>query len=179
MRHAQAEHNVKSSRVAGQALDSPLTELGIKQSQQAGTELHMTTLNKIYASPALRCVDTAKIVARQFTNEPFIEEDKRLLEMDQGVLVGRLKLTTVLNPVTFVKLLIQGKNFAFENGESFNQVAERMEESLKEIESSSQGTILVVGHGMAIRCLLAKRHRWSVWRIILSHMNNVATIELE
>jgi len=179
IRHAQSIHNVKSSRVAGVALQSPLTDVGIKQSRDIGIEFHRREIEAIYHSPALRCKDMAKIMARQFVNEPDLISDERLLEMDQGEAAGKLKLSIVLNPLTFIRILTKRKDFAFKGGESFNVVAQRMEDALNEIKNTEKKDTLVITHGMAIRALLSKRSGSSVWRIILGRVGNAEIIELK
>ena len=180
LRHAEAEHNVKSSRVAGSALDSQLTDLGRKQAKQAAKQFE-TQFQVVYHSPAVRCRDTANILIDEWDYIPDeVYEDVRLVEMNQGQQVGRIKLLTIINPRTFVNLLIRRMDFSFEDGESFNQVASRMQEVVDEIESLHKGkSVLVVTHGLAMRCLVAKLSGWSVWRLLLTKVKKTGTILLK
>ena len=80
----------------------------------------------------------------------------------------------------FLQVLVKGKNFQFRNGESFNHVADRMMESIKDIEFRyPHEPVLIVTHGMAMRCLMARKHGWSVWKLILKQVQNMEAWEFK
>ena len=175
MRHGEAEHNVDSLRVAGQANDSELTTEGIDQAEDAVEAFKNIKINVIYHSPAIRCVDTAKIMAKNLPGRVKLVEDERLLEMHQGNAAGKLKVLIILNPMIFFRVISKRMNFSFTDGESFNDVANRMTKAINDIEEKNA---LVVTHGFAIRCYLARKFKWPVWKLILSDIKNAQILGL-
>ena len=91
LRHGQTDWNVKS--VTQGREDIPLNEQGIKQAQQASSDLAYAlkktgfTFSKIYTSPLCRASDTANMVSKAIDNIPVIIDD-RLIERDFGNLSG-------------------------------------------------------------------------------------------
>lgn len=180
LRHAQSEHNVARHRVAGLVPRSKLTFYGRQTAVAYGQKLNASADAPvaIYYSPALRCIDTAKLIAKELDIKPAMIEDERLLEMDHSEVAGNLKLTSVINPKRFWRILLKGKNFQFKNGESFNHVADRMTEALSEAEQRfPDQPVLVVTHSMSMRCMLARKYKWSVWKLILKQVQNMEAIE--
>jgi len=179
VRHAQAEHNTRRFRVMGRALDSPLTGVGIGQAINLAQELEKEEpiIGGLYCSTAVRCQQTAKYVAQRYPSLEIILDD-RLLEMDQGTFSNRFKLWTV-SPKYLWRLLTKRWNYEFDQGETFLEVAQRMSASLSDISRKNPGqTVVIIGHGLAIRCLLAYCRRQSVWRLLISHLPNSARREL-
>lgn len=85
MRHGQAENNVNRILV-GRHIESHLTEQGQEQVRDAAKQLKTVSIDKVYASPVTRAVETAKIVCDELGVS--YEVDERLYEIELGKLVG-------------------------------------------------------------------------------------------
>lgn len=69
VRHGESEANV-SGGLIGVGVDSRLTELGRRQSEQAGQRLKDKDIQLIVCSPKIRALDTANIIAAQIGYDP-------------------------------------------------------------------------------------------------------------
>ena len=86
MRHGQAESNVNRI-LAGRHMESHLTEQGRQQVVDSAKQLVKTiAIEKVYASPVVRTVETAQIVCQILGTDYVIDE--RLYETEMGRLVG-------------------------------------------------------------------------------------------
>jgi len=85
MRHGQADNNVNRILV-GRHIESHLTEYGKQQVVDTAEHLRNLPIEKVYVSPVIRTVETAKIVCK--TLGMSYEVDERLYEIDLGRLVG-------------------------------------------------------------------------------------------
>ena len=85
MRHGQADNNVNRILV-GRYIESHLTEYGKQQVVDTAEHLRNLPIEKVYVSPVIRTVETAKIVCK--TLGMSYEVDERLYEIDLGRLVG-------------------------------------------------------------------------------------------
>jgi probable phosphoglycerate mutase len=85
MRHGQAENNV-SRTLVGRHIESHLTAQGRQQVADAAKQLKSIPMDKVYVSPVIRAVETAKIVCE--TLGMSYEVDERLYEIELGKLVG-------------------------------------------------------------------------------------------
>jgi broad specificity phosphatase PhoE len=86
MRHGQAESNVNRI-LAGRHMESHLTEYGRQQVVDSAKQLMKNiAIEKVYASPVTRTVETAQIVCQVLGTDYVIDE--RLYETEMGRLVG-------------------------------------------------------------------------------------------
>ncbi len=85
MRHGQAENNV-SHTLVGRHIEAHLTEQGRKQVEDAAKELKTIKIDKVFVSPVIRAIETAKIVCEILGMDYQI--DDRLYEIELGKLVG-------------------------------------------------------------------------------------------
>jgi 2,3-bisphosphoglycerate-dependent phosphoglycerate mutase len=85
MRHGQAENNV-SRTLVGRHIESHLTSQGMQQAADAAKQLKSISIDKVYVSPVIRAMETAKIVCETLGME--YEVDERLYEIELGRLVG-------------------------------------------------------------------------------------------
>lgn len=144
MRHGQTRFN-EQHRIQG-VCDSPLTELGIKQAQQAADYFKDKGIvfEEIYSSTQERACDTAEIVS----GRKDIIRLKGLKEWDFGTFEGQQEY---LNPPLQAGGVGYGDYFVVHGGESNQVVRERMGETVRDLlENSSAKTILAVSHGGAI-----------------------------
>lgn len=150
MRHGQTLFN-QLGKIQG-ACDSPLTELGIAQAQQAQIyfQENQIVFESIYASTQERAVDTAKIVAR--TEE--IRMLKGLKEWNFGMFEGESER---LNPKRKPGETSYGDFFVLYGGESADQVQNRMYETISQLmDNSTGGAVLTVSHGGAMYRFIQK-----------------------
>ncbi|KRM78642.1 phosphoglycerate mutase [Lapidilactobacillus dextrinicus DSM 20335] len=142
MRHGQTRFN-ELHRIQG-ASDSPLTALGIDQAKQARAFIQDVTFDHAYCSTQERASDTLEIVTE---NQISYTRLKGLKEYDFGVFEGQ---SEQLNPK------ITGDNgygdfFVQFGGESADQVAQRMDQTITEIMMQPDNQqVLIVSHGGAI-----------------------------
>lgn len=145
--------------------DPPLSRLGEQQAREMAERRANDDIVRAFSSDLTRAVRTAEIALAK-RDVPLVR-DRRLRECDYGTLtqapaaeIDARRLTSVTTP--------------FPNGESYVDVATRVEGWLDEILSggSSGGTILVIGHratfyalehlfrGVPLADLIAAPWRW-------------------
>lgn len=160
-RHAESEINEIPGLVGGRSNWAKLSKKGEEQAVQLGNRLKKEKIyfNYVYASPAERTKNTAKIACTvlNFENKKIIIDD-RIQELGQGDWEGKPR-TECYTPERMKILNSLGWNFKAPNGESRKEVEERMVDFLnKEILSKDSNkdkiSIGIFSHGIAIKCLL-------------------------
>lgn len=164
MRHGQTIWN-QEFRFQGQ-LDSQLTEQGKIESRNAALALKSKSIDLIASSPLGRAQQTAKICAQTISNPEIMSTVfiDRLVERHLGTWQGQQ--ISALETLPLYQEFFHGYSQAKpEGGESAIECATRMYQSLTELAKDYVGkNILVITHGEAMRCLLAK--------LGLIHQNN-------
>ena len=142
LRHGETNYNIKHDRWGGR-VDVPLNQKGIEEAQAIKGKIEELNLSKVYSSPLIRAVETAKIV----TDKDIIIDD-RLIERSNGLLEGKLKSDTP-NDIRF-----NDPNEKRYNIESCIAVEDRIYDFFDEIinEASDEKILLVThaGSGMYI-----------------------------
>lgn len=152
VRHGQTEFN-RERRIQGH-VDSPLTELGVRQAKAVGRLLADLIREpqgwRIVSSPLGRAHATAEIVAQKLGGLP-VELDERLKEMSWGAHDGRLRAELEAeHPETFGRT---GWAFDAATGESYEDVAGRVGAWLAELPPEPDRKIIAVSHGISGRVL--------------------------
>jgi broad specificity phosphatase PhoE len=152
VRHGQTEFN-RERRIQGH-VDSPLTELGVRQAQAVGRLLRDLIREpdgwRIVSSPLGRAHATAELIAHRLGGLP-IELDARLKEMSWGAYDGRLRAELEAEePETFGKT---GWAFDAGTGETYDAVSERVGAWLAELPPEPERRIVCVSHGISGRVL--------------------------
>ena len=146
IRHGQTEKN-KANVLQGRS-DIPLNEAGMQQAREAASMFTAGGIHfdKVYTSPLIRAVQTAKIIAPDVPRS--VEE--RLIEMDYGPYEG-MDLTHPLPEVmTFFMDFVH--NPAPAGMEPLADVTERLGEFLEEIrEEAAAKDILLSTHAIAMK----------------------------
>lgn len=154
IRHGEAEGNYYR-RCQGQ-MDSPLTARGRRQLPYITKRFASVPLDAAYSSDLSRAMDTARAAVGERAIP--VQPDPRLREMCFGDWENRawgnlnweheeLKIAFLTDPDRWI---VPG-------AETFIQVQDRMEAALTDIARRHEGqTVVVGGHGMAIRALLAR-----------------------
>lgn len=155
MRHGQAENNV-SRTLVGRHIESHLTEQGRQQVMDAARQLKTIPIDKVYASPVIRAIETAKIVCDALGLSH--EVDERLYEIELGKLVGMNyeEVTTKYGDL-FLRFYAEHDSVLDSFGvEPFASVKQRvkslLDDALKKHEDSN---VLMVTHLDPIKAALA------------------------
>jgi len=152
VRHGQTEFN-RERRIQGH-VDSPLTELGLRQAQAVGRLLRDLIGDsegwRMVSSPLGRARSTAEIIADTLGGLP-VELDDRLKEMSWGPHDGRLRAELEAeHPETFGR---SGWAFDAACGESYDEVAGRVGAWLADLPPEPERRIIAVSHGISGRVL--------------------------
>jgi len=167
IRHGQSEVNAQPDMI-GQTADSRLTEKGRMQANLLGERLKKEglSLDRVFASPYTRALDTAKIAVGESTPIT-IHEDLR--EYSAGDWTGASRRETHNIP-TILRMAALGNAFLPPRGESMHMVERRISKWLedhilynafiqeeadrRQVKKLLPMNIFVFSHGMAIKCLL-------------------------
>jgi probable phosphoglycerate mutase len=152
VRHGETEFN-RERRLQGH-VDSPLTELGLRQAEAVGRRLGELVGRergwRIVSSPLGRARRTAQIVARHLGADD-VEIDPRLIELSWGEWDGKLRSElAAAHPDTFGRT-----NWAFHapTGETHEAMCERLMDWLSELPPEPERRVIAVSHGVTGRIL--------------------------
>jgi probable phosphoglycerate mutase len=138
VRHGQTAFN-RERRIQGH-VDSPLTELGVRQARAVGRLLR----------DLIREPDGWRIVSGKLGGLP-VETDDRLKEMSWGPHDGRLRSELEAeHPDTFGRT---GWAFDASAGETYDEVAARVGDWLESLPPEAERRIIAVSHGISGRVL--------------------------
>ena len=153
VRHGETVGNLE--QIAHGQTESPLNDRGIRQAQATARMLRGwdTKYHRVYTSPLSRAHHTGEHIAEAL-DLPLDTHD----DLVEGFLGDWEGITyKELGEVGFAKHSIADDDFRGHNGESPNQLADRMACVLEEIRAQHPGeNIIFVSHGAAIAHLLAR-----------------------
>jgi broad specificity phosphatase PhoE len=150
-RHAETEWN-RQRRFQGHA-DPGLSEEGRAQAEALSDRVADTRVDAIYSSDLRRAVETAEIVADRLGLP--VDKDPGLREIDVGEWSG-LTWPEIerLYPEGVVRHRERGHGW--EQGESYEEMAERALAALRRIARRHDGgRVLVIAHGGTMRAIAA------------------------
>jgi broad specificity phosphatase PhoE len=153
VRHGSTTWN-GSGRCLGQT-DIPLSDEGRIAAQQLSEAINLNNIPIMYTSPALRTIETAQILAKNW-QVPIVPHAS-LLEIKwpqdwEGRTWSEIAEQCIDSYQAFTN---NPTHFSLGESESLFQVQARMVDFYQEILTRHQGkTILVVGHGCAFQTLL-------------------------
>lgn len=155
VRHGETDWN-KERKIQGQ-VDIPLNEFGRHLARETAKGLRDVPFDVCFTSPLGRARETAQIIL-QGRDVPILE-DKRILEMNFGVLEGKCCSKEGWDvPDSFQMFFDDPVHYqAPEGGEDFQAVRERTEDFLNWLFAQEQyrdSTVLVTTHGAAMAGLL-------------------------
>ena len=144
IRHGETDRN-RAHLLQGRS-DVPLNETGIQQARDAAQFLKERGIefSRVFSSPLIRAVETAKIVAPGVT--PVL--DDRLLEMDYGPYEGMDLAHPAPEIVTFFRDFVH--NPAPEGMEPLSDVTARVGTFLEDVRDLL-GNILISTHAIAMK----------------------------
>lgn len=158
LRHGKTSWNALR-KVQG-AADIPLAKEGIDLAEKVGENLKDVPFDLCFTSPLLRARQTAMIVLGRRAEQIPVISDKRIQEIDFGVLEGTQFKDEEGNVISremevFFK---DPQNFPRpENGENISDILKRTREFWEEKindPSLQDKTVLIASHGCAVRALL-------------------------
>lgn len=151
VRHGRTEFNA-AGRLQGRT-DNPLDEVGLAQAEAVAMYLAPELLSDtlIVCSPLLRARQTATAIAKGVGAS--LEIDERWIELDYGAYEG-LRQSEV--PSHVWREWRRDSNFAAPQGESLNQVQQRVTDACAELAQRLDGrTAVVVSHVSPIKSAVA------------------------
>lgn len=86
VRHGQTDANAQGRTIA--VTDPPLNQKGKEQAEQLSRVLESTTVDRVIASPRMRCTQTAEAILNGQGTSPAMFLDERLIELDMGGFEG-------------------------------------------------------------------------------------------
>jgi broad specificity phosphatase PhoE len=171
MRHGQAQSNVNRI-LAGRHMESHLTELGRQQVVDSAKQLMKNiAIEKVYASPVIRTVETAQIVCQILGTDYVIDE--RLYETEMGRLVGMNyeEITTKYGDILTRFYSDYDPVLESFGVEAFASVKRRIMSLLEDLlQKHEYSNVLMVTHLDPIKAALAtlldlgpeSLHRWNI-----------------
>ncbi len=152
IRHAQSEANLK--RILAARQDFPLTEKGRQEAVLIASEFKdIAQLDRIFCSPLIRAQQTAQAIATAFGLN--VETDERLTEQDLGVFSGKTYAELDDCPDYMHERSKRWKWVPRGGGESYEMIANRLEQFFQSLESLAGGSILFVTHAVTLRMVKA------------------------
>jgi phosphoserine phosphatase len=180
VRHGETQWNVEK-RMQGR-LDSPLTDLGLKQGEWVADALRDVPFDAIYASSSPRALRTAEIVSSDRTI-PVIPVDA-LQEISLGVWEGRLqKELDQAFSNHYHAFWKTPHTFRMNTGETFFAVQERVVAEIQRIVAEHPGqNVLVVSHTVALKLIMAHfadRPLPQLWDSAYSHPGSISIVHTD
>lgn len=180
MRHAESAMNLMPHLIGGRSNTTPLTQHGQETALAAGRRLAQTGYQPtaLYSSPAVRTLHTAQLLNEAAGWALEIRVDDRLQELSQGDAEGQPR-DQWWTPAALAAMTNEPLTHRLApNAENHHDVQHRMRAALNNIAAHNPaGTVLIIGHGIAIRTLLWSRHGGNHHTGYQQHpLDNLATI---
>jgi probable phosphoglycerate mutase len=149
VRHGETDWNA-AGRIQGWT-DRPLNERGERQAAALAADLAGVRWDRAISSPLVRARRTAEAVLGARPDAPLLEIDDRLREMGFGPYEGWSEADLAADPLAST---MRRDGAELPGVEREDEVAERTRSFLASL-ADADGTTLVVGHGRALRILMA------------------------
>jgi len=146
-RHGQTDWN-RDGLFQGQA-DIPLNGKGRAQATALAERLAGEEFDAIHASDLQRAAETARIVGARVGVEPVLHEAWR--EIDEGSLTGMRREEAPAEIRNVLAAAARAENPIAPGAETYAQVESRVVAAFRKLS----GRVLVVGHGGALKILIA------------------------
>ncbi|HLW02704.1 MAG TPA: histidine phosphatase family protein [Ktedonobacterales bacterium] len=149
LRHGQTATNLKAA-VHKKDDQELLDDVGCWQADQLAGVCLREKVEAIYCSPEKRALQTTEIIGGVLHLQPIVIEDLR--ERDWGDWSGKqwVEIQSYLQPMA------PDERYTFipPNGESWQQMENRLKRTLQTVTTSKNDCIAVVTHGGALRALM-------------------------
>jgi len=158
-RHGEALNNVEKNIIIGRGDHEPLTELGEDQAGSLGDVLALASIvpDVVYSSPAIRSIGTCEFALQKIGLSDYII-DERLHEQHTGDWTG-MAADKIFTDEMVKTIEASGKDFRSPNGESMNDVGDRMQSWADDV--SEAGIVFAFTHGGSVRCLISRYLNWT------------------
>ena len=152
IRHGETDNN-RQRRLQG-TLPVPLNATGRAQAKALAMHLRGGDIDRLYASPIARALETAQIIGEALGMP--IQQDSRLREIEFGLFEGLTRAeATLKHPETRRRWDAGDDHYRVPGGESRAEVRSRMLAAWRDITSSAHlQTIALVSHGTSLGILL-------------------------
>lgn len=153
VRHGETEGNLEE--IAHGRSESPLNDRGVRQAMLTGRFLKdwQRDYHRVFTSPLSRARDTGRHIAEALELPTAVHDD--LVEACLGDLEG--VTYEELEAFGYARKSIRDDDFQGHNGESPNQLAARMVQTVEEIHlRHPDENLIVVSHGAALSHLIAR-----------------------
>lgn len=176
VRHAQTRSNLKEIACENQKKEG-LTKKGKEQAKKIVEKLDKVKFDKIFISEARRTYETILPLLKLKKNIP-IKKDKRLNECKFGIFSGlTLKEAEKKYSEIFRERQKDKWNIPIPEGESYKDVALRLESFLKDLKKEVKKfplkNILIVTHATPIKVFLIKYLGFSIKKVESIYFENV------
>lgn len=152
VRHGETDWNLKG-KIQG-STDIELNETGIKQAYELSNKMLEKNykFSKIYSSPQKRALQTAKILSENTDIECIVVD--KLKEMNLGKWEGLAWSEVRENyPLEYKEWFVKRRYTKTPNGESYEEMLERVLDSLYKIIDDNSDNIVIVTHSAVIMSL--------------------------
>lgn len=170
LRHGESEMNLRLAEiVGGRSNHTPLTKKGYSQAHDAGIWLthHGIIPSIAISSPAVRTRETMATCLKAMKLDLPVQIEDAVQEMTHGGMEGKPR-PWVWNEERMAALRQDPLNYALPGGESIRDVQRRKSAWLDDISAKHpDATILVAGHGLAIRSLVGHINDWNHKQIMV------------
>tara|TARA_B100001029_G_scaffold22012_1_gene14907 strand:- start:279 stop:1607 length:1329 start_codon:yes stop_codon:yes gene_type:complete len=163
VRHGLSSFNEKGL-IQGRTDDSYLTSKGYEQALKSGEALSGINFDKIYSSPLVRAVETAKTIKMNLKKEYDIVYDENLLEVDlsswSGLTTNEIKNKYPENYLIWKNdpenlKLERNNNLPYEPiQELYDQANDFIKNIFKIYLGKDVNNVLIIGHNAILRCLI-------------------------
>ena len=154
IRHTQAEGN--QYRMMQGQWDGAVTPMGERQIEALSKRFEAVPVDAVYSSDLSRAILTAEGIAKP--KGLSVKRDARLRELDLGMwesqFFGNVRAAY---PEDTRNFLFAPEQWHVDGAETMEEVADRAIRALEEIAGGhEEQTVVVVSHGITIRCVLSK-----------------------
>lgn len=152
VRHGQSEGNIGN---VFQSVESPLSEVGLKQAEYIANRVSNISFERLIASPVMRAKQTAEIISKK-TGKLIEFSDLFVERIKPSNLSGKPHSDEQANKLNdeWSRSLFNS-NYKAENGENFDEIIKRADLALKYLENLKEEKILVVTHGFFLKVLIS------------------------
>ena len=160
--------------------DMKLTQKGVRQAELTGKLLSGVSFDAIYSSDLVRANQTAAIIS-QYQEKPIaVTIDKRIREIDMGVLhTSTENEIRKKYPKFYDEFMKKDSDFRYPQGESGKELNQRTVSFFNSLDNTEMRNVCVVCHGGVIRALTSHYLGLPVHKRFNIHPDNCGVSILE
>lgn len=184
IRHAQSEGNVMNLRAATTVAefnallrrtpDLPLTPEGERQARALAEQLAGAGIDRLYSSPFVRALHTARVIGAGLGLEPVIIEELR--EVVPGLASERRRTSSLRRHwIRSFAAMARPRG----NGPSWRAEYRRAKSAWLRITAEPAGAVAAVSHAWTISMILLELRRDRRWRVVTRDLHNAGVSIIE